>query len=138
MESWIIYALLTMVGFAVTVLTFKKLSASGFSSGTINFYFFLLVALGIVIYNFATGSSFKADYKFFLILLIAVVAGVFANIYNVKAIHASPNPGYASAIVAVNAILVAIIAVFLFHSKLTLIKMLGVVLAVIGVILISL
>jgi uncharacterized membrane protein len=138
MQTWVIQALIATIGFTVVALVFKKLASDGASSGTINMYFFLMVFVGLVIYNIAAGESFKADYKFFLLLLAAAVLAVFTNIYHIKSLHSAPNPGYTRAIVAFNAVLVAIISVFLFQSKLTLIKGLGIVLAIIGIILVSL
>lgn len=60
-----------------------------------------------------------------------------ANLLYVKSIELAPNPGYSAAIISLQLVIIAVAAVFLFNSELTVIKGLGIFLALLAGILLA-
>jgi len=136
--NWIYYSIITVFSFTMMSLIFKKLTMLEPKTEIINFYFFFFSTLAI------SGSLFLRQIKFRiqsntipLFLLLALIA-VFGNYASISAIRLAPNPGYVKGIQTLEVVLLTIASYFLFRSEITVTKVIGAILAVCGVILLSL
>ncbi len=135
--NWVIYSIIATISFTFMVLAVKKLSNLGVGSKLFNLYLFGLVFIGFLVWNISTNSSLKINKTIFIFLLIAAIFSLIGNFLMVYSIGLAPNPGYIVAIVGTHGALVTLLAFFIFRSEITFMKIVGVVLAAIGVILIS-
>ena len=60
------------------------------------------------------------------------------NIFHLKSIELAPNPGYPTAILGLQIVIISLISLFLFGSKITLTKGIGIGFAAIAIILLAL
>src|SRR3990167_2042903 len=104
----------------------------------INLLIFLFLGLFIGYTIFAVTFEFQSFIKQITsvnFLLWGLLAGVFSlvgNIFQTKAIKQSPNPGYVQAIIATNALLILILSAILFGSPITIGKLVGIIVILIG------
>jgi drug/metabolite transporter (DMT)-like permease len=135
----IIYALLALFGLGAMFLLIKYGLNKGLTSEVTLFYqvLFMTFILGVILL-FTSKTSFIVNKPQLLILIMIGVVGAFANIFLFKALNFSTNPGYVLAITNLNALVVLIASFFIFGAKFDIIKLAGTLLAVIGVVLISL
>lgn len=137
--DWFILSLLGMISLSGMFVAFRKLSDLGANSYTILIFEFLIAAILLTAYSVFTKTSIiPSDNNIWYLLLLVGILGAVGNLLLVQGIASAPNPGYALAVVNANVILVTIAAFFLFKSGITLVKGIGLVLALIGVILIGL
>jgi uncharacterized membrane protein len=139
--NWFVYSLITMFGFAVMTLLFKKLTTMGLSSKIINLYFWGFTFLGFLLLSVIIKGELippRGKNLFLFLIIIAAIISVVANLALVEAIGIAPNPGYAKAVMACEVAIVAIASIFLFASEFTLAKGLGILLVILGVVLLGL
>jgi len=86
---------------------------------------------------FSTKISLSLTKQALILIFIAGVFGVVGNVFLLKSIESSLNPGYSLAVSGVHILLVTIASIFLFKSEFTLFKGMGALLAVIGIILLG-
>ncbi len=60
-----------------------------------------------------------------------------ATVFALKSIKIAPNPGYSVAIYSANFVLLAVISVLVFKSELNLIKFIGIMSILVGIVLLS-
>lgn len=135
--NWFLLGLLAMIGFTVTFLLVRKIADLGLKSEVFLFYYFAIAAIVMLVYAGSKHFDLTLTRSLFILLLICAVFGALANVFLVKAISTSPNPGYALAVSGIHILLVAVASLFLFHSEFTLVKGIGTILAVIGIILLG-
>jgi uncharacterized membrane protein len=134
---WFIYALIAMASFTAMFLVFVKIGKLGLRSEITFMYYCFFAALLVFLYSTSTKISLSATKYMLIFLIVAAVFGAIGNIFLLKSMSVSPNPGYALAISGVHVLLVAIASIFLFKSEFTLIKGIGTVLAVVGIVLLG-
>ena len=138
MASWFILALIAAILLAILVLIVKRGLNEGISSWLWMMYYYSFTTILIAGYLFFSGSAMQIS-KFLLMLLIfAAIFGTLGNVSSTHAVKLAPNPGYVMAIASAQTILIAIASVFIFQSEFTILKGLGTILVVAGVILLGL
>ena len=135
--GWFIFALIAMVSFTVTFLLIRRIGDLGVKSEVILVYYFAIAAILLLVYTVSSNFSLSISKTALILLFVVGFFGVLGNIFLVHSLLSSPNPGYSLAISGVHILLVAIVSVFIFGSEFTLLKGLGTVLAVLGIILIG-
>jgi len=137
--EWFAYALISLIGFGILFTLIKYGLNKGITSEGMLFYQFLFTALIIGAFLlFSSKNAFSINKIQFLILIIIGIISVIANLFLFKAMSISTNPGYVLAITNLNTLLVLIVSFFVFGAKFDIIKLIGTLLAIIGVILIGL
>ena len=135
---WSLYAAFAMLCFVGMQLLFKQLSRLGLTSPVILVFVFGFGTLLYLAHLAAFRPALPLGGRVLALLAAAAVLSYLGNLYMVRALAAAPNPGYAIAIVGLQALLVTVASVALFGAELTWIKALGVVLSVAGVVLLVL
>ena len=136
--GWFIYALIAMIGFTVMFLAFIKVGKLGLRSEIVFMYYCIIAGALVLTYSFSSKIPLNITKTLFVFLLVAAIFGAIGNIFLFKAMNVAPNPGYAIAVSGVHVVLVAIASILLFSSEFTLVKGLGTIFAVIGIILLGL
>ena len=129
---WQWYALIAMVCFAFMQLLFKHLSRRGVDSAAILLLVFAFGALLYLVHMRATRTSLPTTGGVIALLALTALLSYVGNLFSVRAVAAAPNPGYAVALVSLQAALVTVIAVALQGATLSLVKAIGVALCCIG------
>ena len=137
--KWLIYALLAMVFFSVMVLIFKKLTIKGVQPSLMLFLLFICAALfyGLHVLVFSVKDRAAITPSVMTLIFLAALLSYAGNLFQIKSIEASPNPGFTIGIVSLQAVFIAIGSVLLFNSSFSSIKILGIVLAVIALVLLG-
>ncbi len=135
---WFIYALIAMVSFTIMILSFNKIGLLGMSGETTILYYSIFAVLIVFIYIASTKIPLSVTKHMLIFLIIAAIFGTIGNVFLLKSMQISPNPGYPVAIAGAQILLVTIASVFLFKSEITLIKSIGILFALIGIILLGL
>ena len=138
MMNWMNYSFIVLVVFTIYLLLVKKLSLMGYSTVIINLYVFGVTFVGFLFLAIYRKESLVVPSGILLILLLMGVLAVIGNYFNVKGLHAAPNPGYHLAIAFSRVAIIAIAAIFLFKSEFDILKFIGVIVTVTGIILVSL
>ena len=136
--NWIFYSLIAAIAFAGLVLTYKKLLLLGINQLVLNVSIFFLVFLGFASVIVYKRIPLQLSTAMILLLLLAAVFSFLGNYFQVKSYNESPNPGYASTLVATQLILITIFSIFLYHSEFNWLKVLGIAIVILGSYLISL
>lgn len=132
-------SLLGMLFLSAMFLAFKKLGNLGANSYTILIFEFVIAAVILTSFAVLAKTNIMPSNNTIWLLLLAVgIFGAIGNILLTQGIISAPNPGYALAIVNANVVLVSIASFFLFKSEITLVKGIGIIFAVLGVILLGL
>ena len=85
-----------------------------------NLSIFLIPTIVYFIYNLVSGTSMIIEIKYFLIILAAAILfSLIGNIFSLKAVQLTKNPGYSLMIQKSYAIFTTIMSVFLFGSLIT-------------------
>jgi drug/metabolite transporter (DMT)-like permease len=130
---WQWYAVSAMVCFATMQLVFAHLTRRGMSPAAI-----LLVVFGVAAVFYAghvrlTRTQLPLSTSALLMLVTAAALSFAGNLFSLRAMAAAPNPGYASAISGVHALVVTVCSIFIFGIAVSWPKLCGVVLCVLGV-----
>lgn len=136
--GWFLYALIAMVSFTFMFLFLTQIGKLGLRAEITLVYYFIVAAVIIAVYGLSSKLQFNVSQYLLLFILLAAIFGAIGNVFLLKSMTSAPNPGYAIAVSGIHIMLVAVISIFLFNAEFTLVKILGVVLSVTGVILLSL
>lgn len=135
---WQFYGVVAMVLLAAMLLTIRKICGEGVPTGVILAYVFL----GAFMFNMAhlviTRQSLRIDSLAVAMIAGAALLSFLGNLFYLKAIALSPNPGYPTAIEGAKAVLVLLVASLLMGAEFSVMKALGVLLCVAGVVLVVL
>lgn len=130
---WPVYALLAMICFASMQLVFRYTTRGGLTPAVVLFFVFGF-AWSCYLLHLAT---FRPPIPLTLPrttwLLLAGALAYVGNLYAVKAVSLAPNPGYAMALVSLQALVVTGVSVVVLDATLSWTKLLGVMLCAIGV-----
>ena len=130
---WQWYALVAMACFASMQLMFRDLSRRGVDSAAMLLMVFAFGTLPYLVHVRITRTPLPTAG-----LLIALLAGTallsyVGNFFSVRAVAVAPNPGYAVALVSLQAAVVTLAAVALQGATLSWVKAVGVALCCIGI-----
>lgn len=137
-SDWIVLSLLSMLALSVVFLLFKRIGDVGVGSGALLLYYFSVCALFLLGHSVFNRLPLQVDLPVLGLILVSGLLGAVGNVLMIDAMKAAPNPGFALAIVGANTLLVTVASVFLFKSEFTLVKGIGALLAVLGVVLLGL
>ncbi len=135
--KWLEYALLAALFSSATTLTFKYILNKGIKIPLLLFYVFLLATIFSAAYIIYTKQPLKIEAPLLLPIVLAVIVGIAGSYLLFKAVDIAPNPGYVSAISALQAVVVTLAAVVLFKSELSFVKGIGIAAAIASVVLLS-
>ena len=135
---WIIYALIGMVCLGVMTLIFKKLLEMGLKPELVLDFIFGFGMLFYLLQVVVTKTMLNINWNIIFLLALAAFLSYVGNLFTLKSLALTPNPGYTQAIVSLNIAFITLASILLFGSKITLIKGAGVVCAIIGLILLAL
>jgi drug/metabolite transporter (DMT)-like permease len=122
-----------MICYAAMQLVFVQLTRRGIRPSGILLVVFAVAAICYAVYVRFTRAALPPTGG---LLALAAAAGLLSfagNLFSLRAMSLAPNPGYASAISGVHALVVTLAAIALFGVAISWIKLLGVVLCVLGV-----
>ncbi len=137
--NWLWYAILGTLSLSGMFLTIKKLGLLGVKTGVILVYLFVVAGTLFLLYNLVSKNNIIV--KEGNVLMFLILVGIFSflgNFFSTKSIISAPNPGYSLVITSFNIVLITVASYFLFKSELTTIKLLGMVIALIGLIIVAL
>jgi len=134
--EWYLYSVVAMLSFSVMMLIVKKVRDVGFSSMQVNIFLFgfVFAELSLLIGgSFSKVISSGNFWLFAILLVIAAMAAIFANLADFKAVGIAPNPGYSQAIKNSNILPITILSIFIFGLDFNLAKLVGAGLVVAGI-----
>ena len=135
--EWFLLALLGLFFFAGITLIQKHLLNLGIHPVTFGVYLMGLGFVAFLITAFITKQSLTVPGNWWMFLVIIAVLALAANLLATYSFKLAPNPGYAQAIISASSVVVLVVSLFLFKSELSLIKIIGVILTIIGIFLIG-
>ena len=136
--EWFWLAFLSLFMFAGMTLIQKYLLNLGMHPIIFGLYLEGFAFIGLFIAALATNQRLTIPSLWVVFLIFAAIFSIIAIISSTFSFKLSPNPGYTQAIISASAVVILIASVFLFKSELTIIKTVGIILTVIGVILLGL
>lgn len=117
---WIIYSSITFVTTVTVGLLIRKLYLNGVPTKLQLGMQFILPFFGFLIWILFQPQLLKINFSHLLLIIIyAVVFTQLGTIMAVKSITLAKNPGYALAITRTNVLIVTILSIFLFSSRLS-------------------
>ncbi|MFQ5588269.1 MAG: EamA family transporter [Nitrospiria bacterium] len=135
--TWIPLSVLAALSLAMHSLAMAKMTKNGFEIGKINLNVFFLVLIFIAVQQLVLGRGYRLPSSQGLYIVIASLGAYLIIQFSLMAIATAPNPGYVGAITSLSAVVVAVGSVFLFGSHISLSKVIGIVLCLIGVYLVG-
>jgi drug/metabolite transporter (DMT)-like permease len=114
-------------------LVFVQLTRRGVSPAAILLVVFAVAAMLYAGHVRVTRTQLPLTGSGMLMLVTAAVLSFAGNLFSLRAMAAAPNPGYASAISGVHALVVTVCSIFIFGVAVSWPKLCGVVLCVLGV-----
>jgi drug/metabolite transporter (DMT)-like permease len=130
---WQAYALAAMGCFAAMQLLFVQLTRRGLRPSAILLVVFAVGAACYGLHVRITRTPVPQTAPTLALLAAAGALSFVGNLCSLRAMSAAPNPGYASAISGVHALVVTLVALVVFGVAVSWTKLLGVVLCVVGV-----
>lgn len=137
--SWFYYAIFSSVFLVAMFLLMKMLMNRSMNSTSVAFYQFVfsIIFLGAILF-YNSPKDFKVNGFFIAILVVVGLLNALGNFFLFKSISLADNSGYAIAIANLNVVLILFASIFLFGVRLDLLKIIGTLLVITGVILIGL
>ncbi len=130
---WQWYAVVAMVCFAAMQLSFKHLTRLGLGTPVMLLFVFAFGAVFYVVHVRVMRTPLLVSMSVLALLAATAALAYIGNFFSVRAVATAPNPGYAAAIVGLQAAAVTLISVAFFGSALSWAKGLGVALCCAGV-----
>jgi drug/metabolite transporter (DMT)-like permease len=130
---WQWYALVAMVCFAAMQLLFKHLSRRGVDSAAMLLLVFAFGTLPYLVHVRITRTPMPASAPVMALLAGTALLSYVGNFFSVRAVALAPNPGYAVALVSLQAALVTVAAVGLLGATVSWVKAIGVALCCLGI-----
>lgn len=135
--NWIILSLASLFLSAVVVVIITGQVKKGISTQFVMFIISVIWIFGYGFWAYFEGANFIFPKIYFLLIVIAGLAGVFANWFIFAAAADSPNAGLAFAISNSSSAMVAVLAVFFLGSELSLRRFAGVLVCLLGVVILN-
>ena len=125
---WPLYALLAMVCFASMQLVFRYTTRGGLTPGVVLFFVFGFGWGFYLIHVALLRPSLVVTLPRIGLLFLAGAFAYVGNLYAVRAVSIAPNPGYAMALVSLQALVVTGVSVLLLDATFSWTKFVGVLL----------
>lgn len=135
--QWFIYGLLGMFCFSLMILGIKGVLLLGFPPTVILLLIFGFGAIFYGIHVMLTKTPLNMSYSVVIIIVIIAFCSYLGNLFYLHSLKLAPNPGYATALNSLLIIGVTLGAILLFKSEFTMIKGIGMVLAILSIVLLS-
>jgi len=135
--NWYIYSIIAMLCFSLMALLIKNLGVKGINETIILTYLFVFAAIMYLSYSYVGKMSLHVNITSLVILIIIAALSFAGNIFSVKGLLGAPNPGFSTAIVSVQILVIMLFSVLVFGSELTAIKSTGAVLVFIGAVMLA-
>src|SRR5688572_8949040 len=103
---WQWYAIVAMACFAAMQLLFKQLTRTGMTSPAILVVVFSLASVLYLVHVGILRTPLGLSGTNVAVLSLAAVLSYVGNLCSLRAVAAAPNPGYATAIVGVHALVI--------------------------------
>ena len=129
---WTWYAVVAMICFAAMQLSFRYLSQRGVDSAAMLLLVFAFATVPYLVHVRFTRTPLPAGTAPIMLLAGTAFLSYIGNLFSVKAVADAPNPGYAIAIVSLQAVVVTLAAATMFGAGIGSPKMLGIVLCAAG------
>jgi drug/metabolite transporter (DMT)-like permease len=130
---WQWSALVAMACFAAMQLLFRQLSRRGIETSAILLLVFAFAALLYLLHVAVTRTPLPTGLPVVALLAGAAALSYVGNLFSVRAVATAPNPGYAVALVSLQAAVVTIAALGVAGATLSWVKLLGVILCCGGI-----
>src|SRR3989338_3916537 len=137
--KWFVYALLAMFFFSGMVLLFKKLMILGVDTPKILLGVFIGGAFfyGIHVLFFPSKNNASITWPIIGLLVLATLLSYLGNLFMLRSMEMSSNPGFTVGVVSLQAILITLGAWLLFQSTLSTTKIVGLVVALVALVLLG-
>lgn len=130
---WQWYAVSAMLCFATMQLVFAYLTRRGVNPAAILLVVFGVAALLYAAHVRVTRTQVPMTIPAVAMLITAAILSFAGNLFSLRAMASAPNPGYASAISGVHALVVTVCSIFIFGLAVSWPKLCGVILCMLGV-----
>lgn len=131
-DQWVIYSLIAFTTTLLATLFTRKLHLIHVSFKLQVSVQFIIPFLFFLIWGFSEPALIKINFfHLFLIFIHAIIFVQIGTILSVKSITLAKNPGYASAISRINVFIVTLASIFLFHSYLSLMTLIAILMVMI-------
>ncbi len=118
--NWVMMSMGVIISAPVMYLFIRKAKDLEKEIEIQNLSIFLIPTIVYFIYNIISGTSMIIEFKYFLIMLgAAIFFSLLGNIFSLKAVQLTNNPGYSLMIQKSYTIFTTIMSVFLFGSVIT-------------------
>ena len=129
---WQWHALVAMICFAMMQLMFRHLSRRGVDSAAMLLMVFAFGTLPYLVHVRLTRTPIPASGLVIALVAATALLSYVGNLFSVRALSEAPNPGYAVALVSLQAAVVTVAAVALQGASLSWVKAVGVALCCVG------
>jgi hypothetical protein len=130
---WHWYALTAMGCFATMQLIFTYLNRKGVAPAVTLLWVFAFGALFYVGHMRVTRTPMPVAPSSIALMVVAAALAYVGNLSSVRSLTLAPNPGYAVALVSMQAAVVTLVAIAIFGLTVTWMKGLGVLLCCLGI-----
>ena len=134
---WFIYAVLGAFFIAIQTIAMTKLTQMNMSTAAINAISFGIAGLLCVLFFFFSKAELNLEKRHLPWIFLASLAIFLFVITSLEAFKMAPNPGYVNAIQAFCAVIVTIASIFVLGSSFSIIKFIGIILVLTGIIVIG-
>ena len=135
--NWLIASFIATVGFAGMSIIITKFTGMGLAPEVINFFLFSGTGLGFLAFILVRRTTLSIPVNAIPWFILLAAIAVAANYYSVVGFGLAPNPGYVRGVAGFEVAIVAVAAVFLFGSELTLTKSIGIGFSLVGLLFLS-
>lgn len=140
MKSWILFALISAITFALGDLMVVYISHN---IDTVLLFIVYTILMGLVcfvylLYNVAYLQNIQQFSQYqWIILSIITLLFIFAYLSHYKALTLAPNPGYANSLITLHVILLSVLSYYLLDKPINLYTMIGIIMMLSGGVLIN-
>ena len=139
MKLWVIYGVLSGSLLSVMAICTAYVLKEGVKPSLVNLSINGVVFLGFMILGFKYGAFHEVARPFhYLVMMIGGIAFCAALWFSTEALKIAPNPGYISALKSLQLVFIVFAAPLILGSEVSLMKIGGIVLVILGSILVSL
>ena len=137
--NWFTIALIGAVSIAIHQFSITKLIKLGLPVHYVNAIIYTIAALILIlIYKLTVQSQVELKSYHIIWLVIGVISIIGVIIATLEALNRAVNPGYVGAILSISAVILTILSIIFLKSPITLLKAIGITLALSGAILLGL
>lgn len=136
--TWFTYSLIGAFCLALHMIAMTKLTTFNYPTSFVNAIVFSVVAFCLILISVFDKKTISFNLTHLIWFILASISIFIVIIVTLEGLKRAPNPGFVTAVENVSTIIVAVTAVVFLGSSLSLIKCIGVILSLIGVMIIGL